>query len=121
MHTFKIKRPSEWEELGHGMVYTATSTAGQRVVKQTINATGPVVVKFSPNADLSTPILVGAMDAPGMMSLEVSIGSEGHFIYEMSEGVEAYVLHHTADQRRNASLEASYTSLEPQGRRNSGS
>lgn len=121
MQTFKIKRPSDWEEVAHGDILEIKSPSGARNLKQTINATGPVdvyIADMDENGELQNQVLVGTSQY-GMFAIEVGVMGTRYITYALAEGVKAYILGETADQRRMPTEMPKFTSLEPQGRRNS--
>lgn len=119
MQTFKILNPKSWAEVQPGQSLRFGASTGQRVAKVIFNTTGRTAVFMSDTQD--TPheeaILVGTGD--GLFGVEVAMGEYLYLTFAVEEGSRVFYKTEVGSQARAASQTEAFTSLMPEGRRNS--
>ena len=117
MQKFKVTNPQQWERVQSDRAHLYRAPNGRTVLIDYL-ANGPVAVYYAEKSNMKDRLLVAVTDG-GPFHLSIDMRGKGYLFYEMAEGVEVYMKGHVADQRRHRDDEASFTSLEPKGRRNS--
>lgn len=116
MNTFNIKSPIGWELVIGGEILVFDTPSGARTVAFEVNTTAPCSVWASFQEDMKDAVLVAASD--GMFACGIKTGIPLYVEFRSEFGAQMFVKGPASDHRVPSTVEEKYTSLVPQGRRN---
>jgi len=118
MPTFNLKNPLAWDHILNGEIVQFDNFNGARQISFSINASERVEVFLSFNDQMTDRILIGASDGMFECSYSTAITSFVQIVHKTSE-TTVYMRGPAGSHTVPAKDEASYTNVEPLGRRNS--
>lgn len=116
MKHFDIKDPRDWQSIAPREVLLFEATGGYRKVFIALNATDKVAVFVASDEAMTDAKLLAASD--GMFSLQFSTQADAYVQFIADEDTCIFVTGPARSQLIPASVDESYTTVKPRGRRN---